>query len=77
MRMRLSRRRSALTLAHLKGAPVDLTPTVDNLVIANDPAQNNNFDYSHAGFDITSDQSHCPFSPISGKSSLSYVAAIG
>ncbi|KAJ3829209.1 fungal peroxidase [Lentinula raphanica] len=44
------------------GAPVDLAPTVDDPVLAADPQRNNNFNYSHPGFDITTDQTHCPFS---------------
>ncbi|KAJ3798574.1 fungal peroxidase [Lentinula aff. detonsa] len=44
------------------GAPVDLTPTVDDPVLAADPQRNNNFNYSHPGFDLDTDQTHCPFS---------------
>ncbi|KIK54200.1 hypothetical protein GYMLUDRAFT_1024286 [Collybiopsis luxurians FD-317 M1] len=44
------------------GAPIDLTPLADDPVLAADPQQNNNFNYSHPGFNITTDQSHCPFS---------------
>jgi len=43
------------------GAPVDKTPTVDNVPLANDITQNNNFDYTHSGFPFNTDQSHCPF----------------
>ncbi|KAF8831066.1 hypothetical protein HHX47_DHR1000279 [Lentinula edodes] len=44
------------------GAPVDLAPTVDDPVLAADPQQNNNFNYTHPGFDEATDQTHCPFS---------------
>ncbi|KAG9034819.1 hypothetical protein FRB95_012512 [Tulasnella sp. JGI-2019a] len=43
------------------GAPVDLNPTTDNPTQGADPTQNNNFDYSHTGFNLTTDESHCPF----------------
>ncbi|KZV91225.1 peroxidase TAP [Exidia glandulosa HHB12029] len=43
------------------GAPVDLSPLVDNATLGADPTLNNNFDYTHQGFDLSSDQSHCPF----------------
>ncbi|KAG8803179.1 hypothetical protein FRC17_006239 [Serendipita sp. 399] len=43
------------------GAPVDLSPTVDNPALAADPNQNNNFDFSHTGFNIATNQKHCPF----------------
>ncbi|GJJ07940.1 hypothetical protein Clacol_002147 [Clathrus columnatus] len=43
------------------GAPIDLTPLADDPVLAADPTRNNNFDFTHPGFDLTSDQSHCPF----------------
>lgn len=45
-----------------QGAPVDLAPTVDDPVLAADPQQNNNFNYTHPGFDEATDQTHCPFS---------------
>nr|4W7M_A Chain A, Dye-decolorizing peroxidase [Auricularia auricula-judae]4W7M_B Chain B, Dye-decolorizing peroxidase [Auricularia auricula-judae] len=44
------------------GAPIDLTPTADDPALGADAQRNNNFTYSHAGFDLGSDQSHCPFS---------------
>ncbi|EJD40094.1 DyP-type peroxidase [Auricularia subglabra TFB-10046 SS5] len=44
------------------GAPIDLAPTADDPELGADPHRNNNFTYSHAGFDLASDQSHCPFS---------------
>lgn len=45
------------------GAPVDVTPLVDNPTLGADPQQNNNFDYTHGlTSSILSDQSHCPFS---------------
>jgi Dyp-type peroxidase family len=43
------------------GAPVDLTPLADDPALGADPNRNNNFDYSHPGSDLNSDQSHCPF----------------
>ncbi|KIJ38727.1 hypothetical protein M422DRAFT_176170, partial [Sphaerobolus stellatus SS14] len=43
------------------GTPVDLAPVTDNLAIANNHAMINNFDYTHQGSDITTDQTHCPF----------------
>ncbi|KAF8322306.1 peroxidase TAP [Clavulina sp. PMI_390] len=44
------------------GAPVDLASTADDAALGADPQRNNNFDYTHPGSLITSDQSHCPFS---------------
>ncbi|KIK63490.1 hypothetical protein GYMLUDRAFT_41170 [Collybiopsis luxurians FD-317 M1] len=44
------------------GAPVDLTPLVDDPVLAADPQRNNNFNYTHPDFNLATDQSHCPFS---------------
>jgi len=44
------------------GAPVDLAPMFDDPVLAADPQRNNNFNFSHPGSDLTSDQTHCPFS---------------
>ncbi|KAF5375783.1 hypothetical protein D9757_008980 [Collybiopsis confluens] len=44
------------------GAPIDLTPLADDPVLANDTNRNNNFNYTHPNFDITTDQSHCAFS---------------
>nr|WAW38311.1 DyP-type peroxidase [Sistotrema brinkmannii] len=44
------------------GAPVDLAPLSDDPSLGADPTRNNNFDYSHPGSDISSDQSRCPFS---------------
>ncbi|KAF8518401.1 fungal peroxidase [Hysterangium stoloniferum] len=44
------------------GAPVDLAPMFDDPELASDPLRNNNFNFSHPGSDLTSDQSNCPFS---------------
>ncbi|KAF8518409.1 fungal peroxidase [Hysterangium stoloniferum] len=44
------------------GAPVDLAPLFDDPVLAADPTQNNNFNFTHSGADFTSDETHCPFS---------------
>ncbi|KAI0804737.1 peroxidase [Irpex lacteus] len=44
------------------GAPIDLSPDVDDASLGTDPQRNNNFNYTHAGSDITSDESRCPFS---------------
>nr|WAW38279.1 DyP-type peroxidase [Auricularia auricula-judae] len=44
------------------GAPVDLAPVNDDPALGADPLRNNNFDFTHPDSDITSDQSHCPFS---------------
>lgn len=44
------------------GAPVDLSPLVDNPSLGSDPNRNNNFDFAHSGSDLSSDQSRCPFS---------------
>ncbi|EIN06909.1 peroxidase TAP [Punctularia strigosozonata HHB-11173 SS5] len=43
------------------GAPVDLTPMADDPELGADATRNNNFDYTHPDSNITSDQSHCPF----------------
>lgn len=43
------------------GAPIDLVPDADDSALGADPERNNNFDFSHPGADITSDQSRCPF----------------
>lgn len=43
------------------GAPVDLTPLVDNPTMGANPLINNKFDFSHTGFNINTDQTHCPF----------------
>lgn len=43
------------------GAPVDLNPLFDNPAMGANPQQNNNFTYQHDGFDLSSDQTHCPF----------------
>jgi Dyp-type peroxidase family len=43
------------------GAPIDVTPEVDDPVLGADPQRNNKFDYSHFGSSIVSDQSWCPF----------------
>lgn len=45
-----------------QGAPVDLSPKYDNPALGADPYRNNNFTYSHGGFNVTTDQTHCPFS---------------
>ncbi|KIK63491.1 hypothetical protein GYMLUDRAFT_241961 [Collybiopsis luxurians FD-317 M1] len=44
------------------GAPIDLTPLADDPVLAADPQRNNNFNFTHPGFNLNTDQSHCPFS---------------
>lgn len=44
------------------GAPIDLTPLVDDPTLGANPTQNNNFDFSHLGSLIVNDQSRCPFS---------------
>lgn len=44
------------------GAPVDLSPTQDDAALGADAQRNNYFDFSHTGFDLASDQTHCPFS---------------
>ncbi|KIK63492.1 hypothetical protein GYMLUDRAFT_241962 [Collybiopsis luxurians FD-317 M1] len=44
------------------GAPIDLAPLADDPTLAADPQRNNNFNFTHPGFDLTTDQSHCPFS---------------
>jgi deferrochelatase/peroxidase EfeB len=44
------------------GAPVDLTPLVDNPTLGADPHNNNNFDFRHFGELIASDETYCPFS---------------
>ncbi|KZV94529.1 fungal peroxidase [Exidia glandulosa HHB12029] len=44
------------------GAPIDLTPLADDPALGADPQRNNNFDFTHANFSITTDQTHCPFS---------------
>jgi len=49
------------------GSPVDLTPDHDDTELGADRYRNNNFDYSHPGSDIDSDQSRCPFSAHSRK----------
>ncbi|KIJ36316.1 hypothetical protein M422DRAFT_261266, partial [Sphaerobolus stellatus SS14] len=43
------------------GAPIDLTPMADDPTLGADPQRNNNFNFTHPGSDILSDQSHCPF----------------
>ena len=43
------------------GAPIDLTPDVDDPALGNDPNRNNNFNYIHPGEDPATDQSRCPF----------------
>ncbi|KAI0701297.1 peroxidase [Cytidiella melzeri] len=44
------------------GAPTDLAPEVDDPTLGADPERNNNFNFTHPGSDLTSDQSYCPFS---------------
>ncbi|EJD48744.1 DyP-type peroxidase [Auricularia subglabra TFB-10046 SS5] len=44
------------------GAPIDLTPTADDPALGADAQRNNNFTYFHDGFNLATDQSHCPFS---------------
>ncbi|KAJ7033172.1 fungal peroxidase [Mycena alexandri] len=44
------------------GAPVDLSPLVDDPALGADPTRNNNFTFTHSGFTLSSDQTHCPFS---------------
>lgn len=51
-----------LTPPLIQGAPVDLSPLHDDPVLAADPTRNNNFNFTHPGFNFTSDQTHCPFS---------------
>ncbi|KAI0701290.1 hypothetical protein BC835DRAFT_236693 [Cytidiella melzeri] len=43
------------------GAPIDITPEVDNPTLGADPQQNNKFDYTHLGSSLISDQTWCPF----------------
>ena len=43
------------------GAPIDLTPDVDDPALGNDPNRNHNFTYIHPGEDPATDQSRCPF----------------
>ncbi|KIJ24199.1 hypothetical protein M422DRAFT_275065 [Sphaerobolus stellatus SS14] len=52
----------ARMIGHGRGAPVDLATKFDDPALAADSTRNNNFDFSHAGSDIVSDQSNCPFS---------------
>lgn len=44
------------------GAPVDLSPTVDDPTLGADPERNNNFNYGHLLSSLNTDQSRCPFS---------------
>lgn len=44
------------------GAPIDITPLVDNPTLGANPSQNNNFNFGHLNQIIISDQSSCPFS---------------
>lgn len=43
------------------GAPIDLTPQVDDPALGADPQRNNNFDFSHPGSSLSTDESFCPF----------------
>ena len=43
------------------GAPIDLTPDVDDPALGGDPQRNNDFNYIHPGSDLTTDESRCPF----------------
>lgn len=44
------------------GAPVDLSPLADNPALGADPQRNNNFDYTHPGSDLSSDESRVSLS---------------
>jgi deferrochelatase/peroxidase EfeB len=47
-----------------QGAPIDLSPTHDDIALGNDIMRNQNFDYNHTnvpGFNLSSDQTFCPF----------------
>ncbi|KAF7323748.1 Fungal peroxidase [Mycena kentingensis (nom. inval.)] len=44
------------------GAPVFLSPRVDNVTLGKDPMLNNDFNYTVNGVDDPTDQSRCPFS---------------
>ncbi|KAJ7592189.1 fungal peroxidase [Mycena floridula] len=43
------------------GAPIDVAPTGDDPVLAADNQRNNLFDFTHAGEDLDTNQSECPF----------------
>ncbi|KAF8319031.1 Dyp-type peroxidase [Clavulina sp. PMI_390] len=46
------------------GAPIDLAPLYDDADLGADPTRNNNFNFDHPeipGFDLTSNESRCPF----------------
>jgi Dyp-type peroxidase family len=43
------------------GAPVDLNPLFDNPAQGANAQENNNFNFTHPGFNFTTDQFHCPF----------------
>ena len=43
------------------GAPIDLTPDVDDPALGADHTRNNNFNYIHDGEDLQTDESRCPF----------------
>nr|AVJ41190.1 dye-decolorizing peroxidase [Irpex lacteus] len=43
------------------GAPIDLSPDFDDPALGNDIERNNNFNYSHPGSDLATDQTRCPF----------------
>jgi deferrochelatase/peroxidase EfeB len=43
-----------------QGAPIDLA-SWDDPVLGADPHQNNDFDFTHPGSNLASDQSYCPF----------------
>ncbi|KZV89013.1 fungal peroxidase [Exidia glandulosa HHB12029] len=43
------------------GVPVDLFPDADNPAAVTNTSLVNDFDFTHAGFDFATDQTHCPF----------------
>ncbi|KAI0090248.1 peroxidase [Irpex rosettiformis] len=43
------------------GAPIDLTPDVDDPALGADASRNNDFNYIHPGSDLQTDESRCPF----------------
>ncbi|KAL0060916.1 dye-decolorizing heme-containing peroxidase [Marasmius tenuissimus] len=47
------------------GAPIDLSPLFEDEALGADPMRRNNFNYDHpeiSGFDMTKDETRCPFS---------------